>query len=60
MKQLGLSYYEHPEILMIPLIIFILFFVGLIFWVSIKSNRDLYKEIEQLPLEKEDTDYEQY
>ena len=54
MKQIALSYYGHPYLIIISLIIFIAFFIGLILWVQLKSNKQIYKELEKLPLEEEE------
>ncbi len=47
----GLSYFNDTYLTSIGLIIFFLFFVGVLWWTSISRNRILYKRIETLPFE---------
>lgn len=60
MKQIALSYFEHPYLVLIPLIIFFTFFVYLIITVMRRSNRELFEEFSNIPLyDEEDTVDEQ-
>lgn len=52
MKQIALSYFEHPYIILISLIIFVLFFAGLLLRVLSKSNAEHYKEMKNLPFKE--------
>ena len=54
MKQIALSYYQYPELILIPLILFFLFFTVLLVIVTRPKNKELYKKMEMLPLEEED------
>lgn len=56
MKQAALSYFEHPYLIIIPLIIFLTFFVYLIITVMRKSNRKAFEELAHIPL-KDEEDY---
>ncbi len=51
----GLSYFTDTYLTSIGLIIFFLFFVGVIWWTSKSQNKALYKRIETLPLESGDS-----
>ena len=55
MKQIALSYFQYPELILIPLIIFFLFFIVLLIIITRPENKELYKKMEKLPLEEEDT-----
>ena len=54
MKQIALSYFQYPELILIPLVIFFLFFTVLLIIVTRPRNKELYKKMEMLPLEEED------
>lgn len=54
MKQLALSYFQYPELILIPLILFFLIFLVLLIIITRPKNKDLYKRMEMLPLEEED------
>jgi len=54
MKQIALSYFQYPELILIPLILFFLFFTVLLIMITRPRNKELYKEMEMLPLEEED------
>ena len=56
MKQIALSYFEHPYLILIPLIIFFLFFIYLLVTVMRKSNVSIYKELADIPLKDEEGD----
>lgn len=56
MKQTALSYFEHPYLILIPLIIFFIFFVYLIITVMRKSNKKAFEELANIPL-KDEEDY---
>ena len=58
MKQIALSYFEYPELILIPFIIFFLFFLLLLIEISRPQNIEQFKKIEQLPLEEENYDNE--
>ncbi len=54
MKQIALSYFEHPYLIIIPLIIFFTFFVYLIITVMRKSNKTVFDELANIPLKDEE------
>lgn len=54
MKQIALSYFQYPELILIPFILFFLFFLVLLIIVTRPRNKELYKKMEMLPLEEED------
>jgi cytochrome c oxidase cbb3-type subunit 4 len=47
----GLSQFSDTYLTSIGLMIFFLFFVGVLWWTSKAQNKALYKRIENLPLE---------
>lgn len=54
MKQTALSYFQYPELILIPFILFFLIFSILLIIVTRPKNKELYKKMEMLPLEEED------
>lgn len=56
MKQTALSYFGHPYMILVPLIIFFTFFVYLIFTVTRRSNKKVFEELANIPL-KDEEDY---
>lgn len=50
MKQEGLAYFTDTHLTAMGLLIFFLFFVGVLFWVYRKSSGSLYSRMEQMPL----------
>ena len=58
MKQLALSYFDNPELALIPMIIFIVFFVVLLISVFSSANKNKYEYLSKLPLEDEVESYE--
>ena len=54
MKQIALSYFEHPYLILIPLIMFVTFFVYLIITVMRKSNKEAFDELANIPLMDEE------
>jgi cbb3-type cytochrome oxidase subunit 3 len=46
----GLTAFTDTYLTSAGLIIFFLFFIGTVVWVSIKENRIRYQQIEKLPL----------
>lgn len=50
MKQEGLAYFTDTHLTAMGLLIFFLFFVGVLFWVYRKSSNSLYSRMEQMPL----------
>ncbi len=53
MKQIALAYYEHTYLVVIALVIFITAFIAIVISTFRKSNKEIYKELEKLPLDKE-------
>lgn len=54
MKQAALSYFQYPEMVLVPLILFFVFFMLLLFFITRPKNRELFKKMENMPLEEED------
>ena len=52
MKSLVLSQWNFPLLPTMALMIFFLLFVGVIWWVNRNENKEIYKKLEQLPLEE--------
>jgi hypothetical protein len=50
----ALVQFPWPNLVLIPLILFFVIFVGALIWTDFKSRRQLYSKISQLPLEGED------
>ncbi|MDG0816015.1 cbb3-type cytochrome oxidase subunit 3 [Bdellovibrio svalbardensis] len=50
MKQLGLAAFTDTYLTALGLIIFFLFFIGMILWVNHKDRKVLYKQMENMPL----------
>lgn len=51
MKQLGLKYFTDTHLTSLGLVIFVVFFIGVIFWVYRKNSSQLYKELGNMPLD---------
>ena len=54
MKQTALSYFQYPEMVLVPLILFFVFFLLLLFFVTRPKNKELFKKMEKMPLEEEE------
>lgn len=52
MKQEAFSYFTDTQVTALGLIIFFVFFIGVLCWTSLKANKIIYKELEQLPLQE--------
>lgn len=50
MKQLGLKYFTDTHLTVLGLMIFFLFFIGVIMWVYRKNSTQLYSQLENMPL----------
>lgn len=50
----GLEYFTDTELTVVALMIFFWFFVGLLVWISLKGNKENYKQIEKIPLAEGD------
>lgn len=50
MKQVGLTYFSDTFITSLGLLIFLVFFIGMLIWVHRRSSTELYQYLEQLPL----------
>lgn len=50
MKQLGLSFFTDTHLTALGLLIFFIFFLGVLWWTSLQVNKANYKKLEQLPL----------
>ena len=51
MKQEGLKFFTDIHLTSFGLLIFFLFFVGVLVWVYRKTSSNLYQRMEQLPLQ---------
>ena len=54
MKQAALSYFQYPEMVLVPLILFFLFFMLLLIFITRPANIELFKKMEKMPLEEEE------
>ncbi|MCP4914697.1 MAG: cbb3-type cytochrome c oxidase subunit 3 [Oligoflexia bacterium] len=52
MKSQVLSSFAWTDLTVLAFIIFLTFFVAMIYWVFRKGSKNLYKSVEQLPLEE--------
>lgn len=55
MKQAALSYFQYPEMVLVPLLLFFLFFLVLLIFITRPGNVELFKKMEKMPLEEEET-----
>ena len=51
LKSIVLSNFDHPWMPISVLLLFFGLFVGVIWWVMRKESKNLYDEVEQLPLQ---------
>lgn len=58
MKQEVLSLFPSTHLTLIALLIFIIFFVGLLIWVFRKSAKKRYQKMAKLPLSQSDSNGE--
>lgn len=58
MKQDGLKFFTDTHLTSIGLMIFFLFFVGVMFWIYRRNSKELYSGMEQLPLNDGEITYE--
>ena len=49
-----MKYFTDTHLTVLGLLVFFVFFLGVLVWTSLKMNRDNYKLLEQLPLDKGD------
>ena len=54
MKQLALTQFPWPELALVPLVMFFVFFSAVLVWVFMKSNAEKFGRLSRLPLEGED------
>jgi cbb3-type cytochrome oxidase subunit 3 len=50
MKQDGLAYFTDTHLTALGLVIFFVFFAGVLVWTSLKANKAVYRKMEQIPL----------
>ena len=50
MKQDGLAYFTDTHLTALGLVIFFVFFAGVLVWTSLKANKAAYRKMEQIPL----------
>jgi len=55
MKQAALSYFQYPEMVLVPLILFFLFFLVLLIFITRPKNKEIFKKMEKMPLEEEES-----
>lgn len=53
MKQEGLAYFTDTHWTAIGLLIFFVFFLGVLFWTLRKTQKDVYHELAKIPLDGE-------
>ncbi|MGE5085421.1 MAG: cbb3-type cytochrome oxidase subunit 3 [Bacillota bacterium] len=58
MKQDGLKFFTDTHLTSIGLMIFFLFFVGVMIWVYRRNSKEIYQSMEQLPLNDGEIIYE--
>lgn len=58
MKQEGLSYFTDTHLTILGLLIFFVFFIGVVIWVNRKNVHGYYKNMEQMPLNDGELYYE--
>jgi cbb3-type cytochrome oxidase subunit 3 len=58
MKQEGLSFFTDTYLTILGLVIFFLFFIGVVVWVNRKNVRDYYKSMQSMPLNDGELSYE--
>lgn len=54
MKQMALTQFPWPELTLVPLILFFVFFVAVVIWVNLRANKSRFAHMSQLPLEGEE------
>lgn len=59
MKSWVVTQFHMPFLAIFALLLFFLLFAGVVFWVFRKSGRELYHQMEQLPLETENKSHRQ-
>ncbi|HEY8271593.1 MAG TPA: cbb3-type cytochrome c oxidase subunit 3 [Pseudobdellovibrionaceae bacterium] len=52
MTKEAFSYFTDTQVTSLGLIIFFVFFMGVLCWTSLKANKAIYKDLEQLPLKE--------
>jgi cbb3-type cytochrome oxidase subunit 3 len=58
MKQEGLSFFTDTYLTILGLVIFFLFFIGVVVWVNRKNVRDYYNSMQSMPLNDGELSYE--
>jgi cbb3-type cytochrome oxidase subunit 3 len=58
MKQEGLSFFTDTHLTILGLLIFFVFFICVVAWVSRKNVRGFYKNMENMPLNDGELSYE--
>ena len=53
MKQEGLAYFTDTHLTAIGLLIFFVFFLGVLFWTLRKTQKVVYQELAKIPLDGE-------
>lgn len=51
MKQEGLAYFTDTHLTAVGLLIFFVFFLGVLIWTLRKTQKAVYKELAQIPLD---------
>lgn len=49
----GLSYFTDTHITLIGLALFMILFIGIIFWTRRQSTNEIYSQLSELPLQNE-------
>ncbi|MGZ3744142.1 MAG: cbb3-type cytochrome oxidase subunit 3 [Pseudobdellovibrionaceae bacterium] len=52
MNKEAFDYFTDTQLTVVGLILFLVFFMGVLCWTSLKANKVIYKNLEQLPLKE--------
>ena len=53
MKKEALSQFGHPDLILLSFLLFFFCFMGVVTWTLLKSNREHFKRMANLPLDPE-------
>jgi len=53
MKKEALSQFGHPDLILFSFLLFFFCFIGMVIWALSKRNKDHFKKMSELPLQKE-------
>jgi hypothetical protein len=55
MKKEALSHFAQPDLILFSFLLFFVSFIGVCIWVNLRSRREIYKALEMLPLDREES-----